>query len=99
MKSRVQLSVAYLGLSFLILFCGAFPAAASVRGSCQRSFQVTGTVDLEVLTHSGDIKVHAGPAGSVCISGQIFVGEQWFSGDRQAQVSAYEKNTPIGQTG
>ena len=99
MKSRVQLSVACLGLSVLVLFCGALPAAASVRGSFQRSFPVTGTVDLEVLTHSGDIKVHTGPAGIVSISGKIFVGDQWFSGDRQAQVSELEKNPPIRQTG
>src|SRR5205814_5916123 len=99
MKSRVQLSLVYLSLSFFMLLCSALPAAASVRGSFQRSFQVTGTVDLEVLTHSGDIKVHAGPAGSVSISGKIFVGDQWFSGDRQAQVSELEKNRPIRQTG
>ena len=91
--------MAYLGLSVLVLFCGALPAPASVRGSFQRSFPVTGTVDLEVLTHSGDIKVHTGPAGSVSISGKIFVGDQWFSGDRQAQVSELEKNPPLRQTG
>lgn len=99
MKSRVQRSVAYLGLSFFILLCCALPAGASVRGSFQRSFQVTGAVDLEVLTHSGDIKVHSGPAGTVSISGKIFVGDQWFSGGRQAEVTELEKNPPIRQTG
>jgi Putative adhesin len=99
MKSRVQRSVAYLGLSFFILLCCTLPAVASVRGSFQRSFQVSGTVDLEVLTHSGDIKVHSGPAGTVSISGKIFVGEQWFSGGRQSEVTELEKNPPIRQTG
>ena len=99
MKSRVQLSLVYLSLSFFMLLCCALPAAASVRGSFQRSFQVTGAVDLEVLTHSGDIKVHSGPAGSVSISGKIFVGEQWFSGDRKADITELEKNPPIRQTG
>jgi hypothetical protein len=99
MKSRVQLSVAYVGLSFFILLCCTLPAAASVRGSFQRSFQATGAVYLEVLTHSGDIKVHIGPAGTVSISGKIFVGEQWFSGGRQGEVSELEKNPPIRQTG
>jgi hypothetical protein len=98
-KSQIQRLAVYLSLRFLILFCCILPAGASVRGSFQRSFQVTGTVDLEVLTHSGDIKVHTGPAGSVSISGKIFVGDQWFSGDRQAQVSELEKNPPIRQTG
>ncbi|PYX03555.1 MAG: hypothetical protein DMG85_19575, partial [Acidobacteria bacterium] len=95
----MQRSAVYLSLCFLILFCCPLQAGASVRGSFQRSFQVSGTVDLEVLTHSGDIKVHTGPAGSVSISGKIFVGDQWFSGDRQAQVSELEKNPPIRQTG
>src|SRR4029077_6849179 len=99
MKSRVQRSVAYLGLSFSILLCCTLPAAASVRGSFQRSFQVTGAVDLEVLTHSGDIKVHSGPTGTVSISGKIFVGEQWFSGDRTAHVTELRKKPPIRQTG
>src|SRR2546429_7309575 len=95
----MQRSAVYLSLCFLILFCCPLQAGASVRGSFQRSFQVSGTVDLEVLTHSGDIKVHTGPAGSVSISGKIFVGDQWFSGDRQAQVSELEKNPPIRRTG
>lgn len=99
MKSRIQLSLVYLGFSLLVLFCCTLSAGASVRGSFQRSFQVTGIVDLEVLTHSGDIKVHSGPAGTVSISGKILVGDQWFSGDRQAQVSELERNPPIRQTG
>jgi DUF4097 and DUF4098 domain-containing protein YvlB len=97
MKLRIRFSAVYLSFSLLV-FCCTLPARASVRGSFQRSFQVTGTVDLEVLTHSGDIKVHSGPAGTVSISGKIFVGDQWVSGDRQAQVSELEKNPPIRQT-
>jgi hypothetical protein len=99
MKSRIQLWLIYLGVSLLVLYCGTLPAAASVRGSFQRSFQVSGTVDLEVLTHSGDIKVHTGPVGTVSISGKIFVGDRWLSGDRQNEVTELEKNPPIRQTG
>src|SRR2546430_5181433 len=98
MKRRIRFSAVYLSFSLLV-FCCTLPARASVRGSFQRSFQVTGAVDLEVLTHSGDIKVHSGPAGTVSISGKIFVGDQWFSGGRQAEVTALEKNPPIRQTG
>jgi DUF4097 and DUF4098 domain-containing protein YvlB len=35
----------------------------------------------------------------VSISGKIFVGDRWFSGDRQAEVGELEKNPPIRQTG
>jgi DUF4097 and DUF4098 domain-containing protein YvlB len=99
MKRRIQFSAVYLSFGLLALFCFILPAGASVRGSFQRSFQVTGTVDLEALTHSGDITVHSGPAGTVSISGKIFVGDQWFSGDRQSDVTELEKNPPIRQTG
>src|SRR5439155_1575760 len=47
------------------LFATASLSAASVQGSFQRTFQVSGPVDLEVLTRSGDITVHSGPAGTV----------------------------------
>ena len=99
MKRRIQFSTVYLSFGLLALFCCTLPAGASVRGSFQRSFQVTGTVDLEALTHSGDITVHSGPAGTVSISGKIFVGDQWLSGDRQSDVTELEKNPPVRQTG
>jgi hypothetical protein len=53
-------------------------ATASVQGQFQRTFQVTGPVELEVLTHSGDITVRGGPAGTVSVSGKIHVGNNWF---------------------
>lgn len=74
-------------------------ASASVQGSFQRTYQVTGPVDLEVLTHSGDIIVHGGPAGTVSISGKIHVGDAWLFGGRHADVQEIEKNPPIRQTG
>jgi hypothetical protein len=99
MKRRIQFSTVYLTFGLLVLFCCTLSAGASVRGSFQRSLQVTGTVDLEVLTHSGDIRVHSGPAGSVSISGKISVSDRLLAGDRQGEVSELEKNPPIRQTG
>ncbi len=94
-SSAIQTSV-----SLLIVLCVVFlPAAASVQGSFQRTLQVTGPVDLEVLTHSGDITIRSGPAGTVAVSGKIHVGNPWFSGDKRAEVSELEKNPPIRQTG
>jgi hypothetical protein len=77
----------------------AVPATATIQGSFQRSYNVTGPVDLEVLTRSGDISVHSGPAGNVVIRGKISVGTGWCSGSRQADVSELEKNPPIRQSG
>jgi len=95
MKSVVKI---WISLGFLLVLASQV-SSASVQGSFDRTYQVTGPVDLEVLTHSGDIVVKSGPAGSVVIRGRIHVGDGWFSGNRQADVSEIEKNPPIHQTG
>jgi hypothetical protein len=74
-------------------------ASASVQGSFQRTYQVSGPVDIEVLTHSGDIIVRGGPAGTVSVSGKIHVGDAWLMGNRHADVQELERNPPIHQTG
>src|SRR5437667_7428863 len=81
------------------LFATASLSAASVQGSCQRTFQVSGPVDLEVLTRSGDITVRSGPAGTVSVNGKIHVSDRWFEGTRQSDVSELEKNPPVRQSG
>ena len=83
----------------LLLLATCSLAFASVQGTFQRTFQVTGPVNMEVLTRSGDISVHTGAAGSVIISGRIHVGDRWFTSNRQADVSEIEKNPPIRQSG
>lgn len=77
----------------------AVAASASVQGSFEHTYPVNGAVDLQVLTRSGDVTVRSGPAGSVTVRGKIHVGDRWFSGGRQAEVSEIEKNPPIQQSG
>jgi DUF4097 and DUF4098 domain-containing protein YvlB len=77
----------------------ASPAAASVQGSFQRTYQVAGPVDLEALTRSGDVIIRSGPAGTVTISGKIYVEDRWLMGDRHTAVSEIEQNPPIHQSG
>jgi hypothetical protein len=74
-------------------------AYASEQGSFERTYQVNGTVDLQVLTRSGDVTVRSGPAGSVTVRGKIHVEDRWFSGGQQGEVSEIEKNPPIRQSG
>ena len=86
----------------LVLVLLVTVASASVQGAFQRTYQVTGPVDLEVLTHSGDIIVRGGPAGTVSVSGKIHVGNYWFDlgiSAKRADVQELEKNPPIRQTG
>ena len=72
---------------------------ASVVGTFDRTLTVKGPVDLEVLTHSGDITVHSGPAGTVTIHGTIHVGNKWLEGSHEAEVHQLQQNPPIRQSG
>jgi len=86
----------------IVLFAvlvGTLPAFASVVGTFDRSFSVSGPVDLEVLSRSGDITVRSGAAGTVSIHGKIHVGNTWFGTDRKADVEAIKNNPPIAQNG
>ena len=91
------------GFRFLVMMLAlvatASLAGASVQGSFERNYPVSGTVDLQVLTRSGDITVHSGPAGTVTVRGKIHVGDRWFTGGRQGDVNEIEKNPPIQQSG
>src|SRR5206468_8974791 len=81
------------------LFATASLSAASVQGSFQRTFQVSGPVDLEVFTNSGDITVRSGATGTVSIIGRIHVTDRWFNGGKKAEVEQLEKNPPLRQSG
>ncbi len=72
---------------------------ASVIGTFDRSFQVNGPVDLEVLTRSGDITVRNGAASTVSIHAKIVSGNSWFGGDHKAEVQELQNNPPIRQNG
>lgn len=73
--------------------------ASSPQGTFEKTFTVSGPVDLEVLTRSGDVTVRAGSSGSVVIRGKIFVGDRWFEGRREGDVHQIEQNPPIRQSG
>jgi DUF4097 and DUF4098 domain-containing protein YvlB len=85
--------------ALIVIFATTAAIASTPQGTFDRTLQVTGPVDLEVLTHSGDVTVRAGASGSVQIHGKIFVGNHWLMGDRQADVHAIEQNPPIRQDG
>jgi hypothetical protein len=74
--------------------------ASTPQGTFDKTLQVSGPVDLEVQTRSGDIIVRSGPSGSVSIHAKIFVSEHWLLGnDRQADVSEIEQHPPLRQDG
>lgn len=95
-------------LALVVLFTSTAALAwPNPQGTFDRTLQVTGPVDLEVLTHSGDVRVRAGSSGTVQIHGKIFVSEHWsilpgveIGGGRQKDtVHEIEQNPPIRQEG
>lgn len=84
----------------LVIAGSALCAATTPKGTFDKSFQVSGPVDLQVFTHSGDVIVRKGPAGTVSVKGKIFVYKNWILGDdRMQEVKEIEQNPPLRQTG
>jgi len=83
----------------IVLLASTFAAASTPQGSFEKTFQVSGPVDLEVQTRSGNITVRSGPAGSVAIRGKIFVGDRWLAGNRHTEVAEIEQHPPLRQEG
>src|ERR1700694_55011 len=83
----------------VVLLASAAAFASTPQGTFEKSFQVSGPVDLEVLTRSGDITVRTGPSGSVFIRGRIYVNDHWLFGQRKGDVSEIEQHPPLRQEG
>ncbi|MBZ5655477.1 MAG: DUF4097 domain-containing protein [Acidobacteriia bacterium] len=88
---------AFRTLVFVVI--SSLAGFASVVGTFDRSFQVSGPVDLEVLTRSGDITIRSGSSGSVSIHAKIHSGNNWFGGDSKGEVQELQNNPPIRQNG
>ena len=92
-----RFSILAIALTVALASSAAF--ASTPQGHFDKTFQVSGPVNLEVQTHSGDIIVRNGPAGSVSIRGKIFVSDHWLAGNRHAEVAEIEQNPPLRQDG
>ena len=85
--------------ALIFILASSLASFASVVGTFDRSFQVNGNVDLEVLTRSGDITVRNGSTGTVSIHAKIHSGNSWFASDNKAEVQELQNNPPIRQNG
>src|SRR6202171_3594060 len=88
-------------IALVMLFACTLALASTPQGTFARTFQVSGPVDLEVQTRSGNISVRSGPAGVVSVRGKIFVGDHWlFGGDRRVgALHEIAQNPPLRQQG
>jgi hypothetical protein len=87
-------------VALVVLFASSAALAwNSPQGTFDRTLSVSGPVDLEVLTRTGDVRIRGGSSGSVQIHAKISVGDRWFGGRREDDVHAIEQNPPIRQDG
>jgi DUF4097 and DUF4098 domain-containing protein YvlB len=93
-------AVKTLGLLFLALGISALPLSASATGHFERTLQVSGPVDLDITSGSGNVTVHTGGSSSVSVSAKIHASNSWlFGGDAEEKVRRIEKNPPVEQQG
>jgi DUF4097 and DUF4098 domain-containing protein YvlB len=94
LSTRLAIAVA------VTVFLTGMALASNPQGTFDRTLNVSGPVDLEVLTRSGDVKVHADSSSAeVVIHGKIYVGDHWLMGQRDNDVHSIEQNPPIRQEG
>lgn len=84
-------------ISFAMCFLAASPALAGREGTFHRSLDVSGPVDIDLTTGSGNVAVRTGGNGKVEITGHIRASG-WFDGG-QERISRIEANPPIQQSG
>ena len=92
-RRSFDLAILLTGLSFY-----AAPAFPREIGSFDRTLAVSGSVDLEVATNSGGIRVRQGSGNSVHVHAIISASDWDFSAAEQ-RAREIEANPPIQQTG
>ncbi len=67
-----------------------------IRGSFDRTLTVSGPVELQVATGSGDVRIAPGTTGEVRIHGEIHA-RGWTDADARQKLQQIESNPPISQ--
>jgi DUF4097 and DUF4098 domain-containing protein YvlB len=88
-----------ISLSLLLLTVAALPLLASESGAFDRTLKVSGDVSLDVRSGTGDIRIHAGPDGSVHISATIRARDSWFGLSAKEKISKLQSKPPVEQNG
>jgi len=97
MKVRMRAVSGALAMMALAIAMAASPAfAGSSEGHFDRTLNVTGNVDLDVQTGSGDITLRTGDSSKVEIHAKIH-GSGW--GDVEQHIHEIENNPPVEQNG
>jgi hypothetical protein len=86
-------------LAVVLLGLATLPLQAAETGTFDRTLQVTGPVDLDVSSGSGNISVHAGGSGSVVVHATIRARDSWSGMSAQEKIKRIQSNPPIEQQG
>src|SRR5262245_32787632 len=89
-----------VGILVALVALAVLPASASATGHFERTLQLSGAADVDVVSGSGNITVHTGSGNSIQISARIRASSSWlFGGDEEAKIRRIEQNPPIEQQG
>lgn len=91
MKRHVTLVLPILLLAPVMLF-------ARAEGQFDRTLNVSGNVNLDLTTGSGEVNVKTGGTDKVVIHARVTSGD-WWGGNSEAAVRSVESNPPIVQSG
>jgi len=72
---------------------------ARSEGQFDRTLQVSGAVNLDLTTGSGDVSIKTGGSNQVVVRGRVRSSNDWFSGNSDSLVHSVESNPPIEQNG
>lgn len=82
----------------IILFTAAL-SFARAEGQFDRTLTVSGAVNLDLTTGSGEVLIKTGDSSKVVIHGRVRSSNDWWSGDAESAVRSVESNPPINQSG
>ena len=100
MTARGWVCAAAVAVALLTAGCrGIDLHAAGLEGTFERTLTVSGPVDLDVRTGSGDIEIRVGTDTTVRVVGHIRAGASWGDSKPEERVSQIQANPPIEQNG
>jgi DUF4097 and DUF4098 domain-containing protein YvlB len=88
-----------IAMALLLSSSALLARPSTIKGSFERSLTVSGPVDIELSTGSGDVTVRSGESGTVRIRGKIQAHDNWGDSNAEQKVRYLEQNPPIHQDG
>jgi DUF4097 and DUF4098 domain-containing protein YvlB len=87
--------------AIVLLLCLVVPVSVFARaeGHFERTLTVSGAVNLELTTGSGEVIVKTGGSNQVEVHAKIRSSNDWWGGDADSAIRSVESNPPIVQSG